>query len=149
MISSVDSSDLQATILDFERRIALLEELVHGHEQQSLPTEFLLGLYIDSQKEGETTKDLCNHWVRQTFLLDTRQLLMLARLTYDLHPWRPLLALLDRYDEAGYPVEPARVHLLSIAQDLLRVQGLDLLRPRDMMGHQLPMRAAISAISFR
>ena len=149
MISSLDSSDLQATILDFERRIALLEELVHGHEQQALPTEFLLGVYIDAQKEAELTSSLCSHWVRQTFLLDTRQLLALARLTHDLHPWRPLLALLDRYYDAGHPVEPARVHLLSIAQDLLCVQGLDLIQPRDVMGHQLPMRAAISAISFR
>ena len=149
MISSVDSSDLQATILDFERRIALLEELVHGHEQQALPTEFLLGVYVDAQKEGELTTELCRHWVRQTFLLDTRQLLLLARLTQDLHPWRPLLALLDRYGEAGHPVETARVHLMSIAQDLLSVQGLDLIRPRDVMGHQLPMKAAISAISFR
>jgi hypothetical protein len=148
MISSVDSSDLQATLLDFGRRIALLEEMVHGHEQKALPTEFLLGVYVDAQREQELSTELCRHWVRQAFLLDSRQLLVLSRLSQDLHPWRPLLALLDRYAEAGYEVELARVHVLSIAQDLLTVQGLDLIRPRDVMGHDLPMKAAVIAISL-
>lgn len=148
MVSSLDSSDLQASLLDFERRIALLEEMIHGHEQKALPTEFLLGAYIDAQREQEMSLDLCRHWTRQIFLLDARQLLLLSRMSQDLHPWRPLLALLDRYAEAGHDVEAARTHLLSIAQDLLTVQGLDLIRPRDVMGHGLPMKAAIVAISL-
>lgn len=148
MISSLDPPELQATISDFERRIALLEEMIHGTPQQDLPIDFLLGLYLDAQRELPVTPELGRHWVRQAYLLDARQLLTLVRRSHDLHPWRPILHIIDRYVDEGYePAVGAQAHLLSIAQDLLNAQGLELIRPRDVMGHQLPMQAAISAIS--
>lgn len=148
-MSNPDLPELQATVFDLRRRLAVLEELVHGQEHQELPVDFLLGIYVDSQRSVTPSEENCRHWCRQALLLDARQLLRMVRLTHDLHPWRPLLALLDQYAEIDFDVETAREHLLEVAQDLLDSQGLELIRPRDVMGHQLPIRAAISAISSR
>ncbi len=148
MTFSSDPAYLQATIFDFQRRIGLLEEMIHGVEQQDLPTDFLLGLYMDSMCEITPTPEMGKHWVRQAYLLDTKQLLRLSRLSCDLHPWRGVLSILNRLLAAEFePAEKAREHILSVAQDLLNLQGLELLRPQDVVGHQLPMRAAILAIS--
>jgi hypothetical protein len=149
-MSSLDLTELQAVILDLQRRLGVLEETIHGQEQQDLPTDFLLGIYIDSQRPVTLSPETCRHWSRQALLLDAHQLLNMVRLTQDLHPWRPLLALLDQFAEADFAgAEVARAHLLDVAQDLLIAQGLELIQPRDVMGHQLPIRAAIAAISSR
>lgn len=146
MTFSSDPVHLQATIFDFQRRIAMLEETIRGVEQKDLPTDFLLGLYLDSMSESLLTPDTGTHWVRQAYLLDARQLLHLVRLSCDLHPWRGILSILDRLLSIGFaPAERAREHVLSIAQDLLNAQGLELIHPRDVMGHPLPMRASILA----
>lgn len=124
----------------------MLEEMIHGREQAPLPQEFLAGAYMDSQKEPSLTPEICSHWTRQVFMLDVRQLLAMVRLTHDIHPWKPLLIILDKLCQAGLEAEKARLHLLSIAQQLLDVQGLELLRPRDVMGTPPPMQVVIYAI---
>lgn len=146
-MSSSDLESQQATIFDLQRRIAILEQMIHGHEQASLPEDFLTGSYLDAQKHITPSEEVCRHWTRQIFMLDVRQLLTLVRLSQDIHPWKPYLIVLDRLCADGYDAEGARVHLLSIARQLLVVQGLELLEPRDMMGIPPPMQIAIHAIS--
>lgn len=121
--------------------------MIHGHEQASLPEDFLAGSYLDAQKHFTLSEEICRHWTRQIFMLDCRQLLTLVRLSQDIHPWKPYLIVLDRLCADGYDAQGARVHLLAIARELLVVQGLGLLEPRDMMGIPPPMQVAIHAIS--
>jgi hypothetical protein len=150
MKPSPNHEALQAAIYDFERRIQLLEDVVHGVRHPELPVNLLLELYIDSMKQVDFAEESVRHWCRQVFLLDVRALLSMVRHTHDIHPWRGLLVLMDLYAAQGFEVaERARDHLLAISQELLNVQGLELLQPRDVMGHRLPIQTAISAISSR
>lgn len=146
MSDIADNLSLQATISDFHRRIRGLEATLHGVEQQPMRTDLLYGLYIDSHKKREKSAFLARMWCRQIFMLDARQLLTLAQSTGDPYPWRPMLAMLDEYLEAGFDTAPARTHLLGAAQDLLNAQGLDLLQPYDLMAHPFAIQVAASAI---
>jgi hypothetical protein len=148
MSDTAEYAQLQAAIFDFAMRIELLEEIIHGDSPRHLPLDFLLGLYVEAQRDRPLTEELSAHWARQFLLLDVRQLLALVKHTRDIHPWRPFLVLMDIAVSRSFRgAERAQRHLLLISQQLLIAQGLELLQPRDVMGHQLPMKAAITAIS--
>jgi hypothetical protein len=148
MSDAIDTVALQASIADFHRRVRVLEAAVHGDEQRPLPIDLLQGLYVDAFARREPTVSDARMWARQAFMLDARQLLILAQITGDMHPWRPILGLLDHFLGHGFEeVRSSRAHLLSVAQDLLDAQGLDLIQPYDVMGQPYSVRAAISALS--
>jgi hypothetical protein len=141
-----DAAMLHATIGDLRRRIAAIEAVVLGRVQDDQRVHGLTSLYIDACKAPTLDAVTTRHWVRQVQALDVRQLLVLARFTRDPHPWKPFLALLDVLIEAGFDAAPARDWVLSLAQELLDIQGLGKISPRDVMGSPLRIRAAVEAI---
>lgn len=124
-------------LLDQDRRLEALEEAL-GMGAVGLRPNRLVELYHDSFDPVVDSEKESRHWARLVTTLDSSQLLLLARLTGDPFPFRPLLARMDTYYAKDYQVKDAVDHLVSIGQDLLTAQGLGLLRPRDIMG-RMPM----------
>lgn len=136
--------DQGASILDLMRRVALLEERLYGHTEPVCGTQLLVRCYLEAHGVSEHVHaEAASAWVAQAYLWDVRTLVRLGRAVSDPYPFRPLLAALDACVAAQIPhAEPARAHLESVATDLLRVQGLELLEPRDLM-HALPLQQAL------
>jgi hypothetical protein len=140
----------QAEVSDLSRRIAQLEAIFIGRAHQIPHPTHLVGLYWAAcRNDNWENEGLVGHWERQLFVLDARALLIMARQVRDPTPWYPLLILLDRYIAAGFDLDVCRQHLLSIAQDLLNLQGLRKISPRDVMGNPLRIKTALAAISRR
>jgi len=139
----------QAEIIDLSRRLAIVEALFLGTANRLSHSTLLVGLYWDACKDAECSETTARHWERQLFGLDARSLLVMARAIRDPMPWHPLLVLLDRYIDAGFDLEACRQHILSAAQDLLNLQGLRKISPRDVMGNPIRVKMALSAISRR
>lgn len=149
MTEAPDQYGLLAEVTDLSRRIAILEALYLG-TTGGVPTQSaLVGLYWDACKGPVFDKVTARHWERQFFTLDSRGLLILARAIRDPTPWHPFLLLLDRYIEEGFELETCRQHVLSVAQDLLNIQGMKKINPRHVLGNQLRVKAILSAISRR
>lgn len=139
---------LMAAVIDQERRLRALEQVVGG-EKIPLNMRRLRELYLDSARVQEPAEAEARHWARDVLHLDCCQLLALAKLFGDPFPWHPLMLVLDACAERGHDVEDARSHLLTIARDLLRAQGLELIEPRDVMPQPTRMKAAAGAIRKR
>ena len=120
-----------------------------GRQQVTPAAGVLIPLYIEACKGPQLDERVAGHWERQIFSLDSRTFLIMARLTRDPMPWQPFLYLLDVYVDKGYALEVVRSHLLSVAQDLLNLQGLELVKPRDVMRSPLLIKVRLAAISRR
>jgi hypothetical protein len=142
-----DQMHLQARLADAERRVAKLQVFVFGGIHQDYDRLDLQSLYW---KACHRYIDLSRHeaylWCRILKNMSTAQLLTLARDVQDPFPWKPFLVLLDYASMDGYPVDDATEHLLEIAQDLLNLQGLDLLTPNDLMGTPLSIQKAVASL---
>ena len=139
--------ELQAEVADLRRRLALVETQWFGRTRNETPIGLLGSLYLDACKKVTLDEATARHWERQTYLLDVKTLLHMARLTRDPTPWKPLLGILDAYIAEGFELEVARDHLLEIAQQLLNLQGFRKIRPRDVMANPLRIKTALTAIS--
>jgi hypothetical protein len=136
------TAELKATIFDLTRRVSLLEKGLYGRLSSQVDLVLMLRCYrdahhalrrIDAQSAGV--------WVAQAYLWDVRMLQQLGHAVADPYPFRPLLAVLDLCVLQSIPnAQEALVHLEGVAQDLLSAQGLELVRPRDVMG-SLQMQA--------
>lgn len=129
--------------------MGVLEALILGREQECPPRDLLVSLYMDACRGPVFEPTDARHWGRQVYLLDARTLLVMARLTRDPLPWQPFLYLLDQYVANDFDLVAARDHLLSVAQDLLNLQGFSKIRPRDCMANPLRIKVALAAISRR
>lgn len=139
---------LAAALFDQDRRLRAVERVIGG-EPVALPIRRLQELYLDASRVQEVDEHDARHWAMHALHLDCCQLLALAKLLGDPFPWQPVLLVLDACAQAGHDVADAQTHLLEIAQDLLRAQGLELVRPRDLMGTPIRMKAAADAIRTR
>lgn len=144
---SLDAMWLQTQVSDLERRLEMVERFTLGQSQKLPHQELLVSLYLDSLRGAELDKASSRHWERQIFVVDARQLLVIARILRDPFPWRPLLVVADLYVSNGFGLEAARDHLLGVAQELLRIQGLGRVHPRDVMGKAPPTMNRFFAIS--
>lgn len=139
--------ELAARSFDLERRVALLETMLHTHSLPKIKQTELLRFYMDAHSApGDCDTTTARAWVRQLYLLDVCALLSIGRLSNDPFPWRPFLAMADRCCARGIPEAlDARDHLLSCSTDLLAAMGLELLEPRDVMA-QLQLREALTRL---
>jgi hypothetical protein len=144
------STDSNASILDLERRVRLLEQGLYGHTAPQAGAVLLTRCYLEAHR-------LLKHldpenvavWVAQAYLWDVRALVTLGRHVNDPYPFRPFLAVLDLCVLQSVPgAEEALRHLESVSQDLLTAQGLELVRPRDTMG-RLRLSEAIAHLRSR
>lgn len=151
MIRTLDRAQLQARVDDLELKVEALNAQILGRNQVMFHAHQLVSLYMDAAKGPAYDEVSARHWARQIFCLDTRQLLVTARLCRDPFPWQPFLRLLDLYMVEGFDiyVTEAQDHLLKVARALLDLQGLRKIQPRDVMGNPLRIKAAISAIRDR
>jgi hypothetical protein len=129
--------------------MAILEGLYLGAVTEQAGPTHLVSLYWDACRAPALDETTVRHWERQLFRLDARSFLKMARATSDPAPWHPMLLLLNRYEKAGYNVRSCKDHILSVAQDLLNLQGLRKIRPQDMCGNQLRVKALLATISDR
>lgn len=129
--------------------MALLEAMCLGNFTEPIHATHLVSLYWDACKAPSLDETTARHWERQLYRLDVRALLVMARTTSDPSPWHPLLLLLDRYIREGFDLHTCREHILSVAQDLLNIQGLRKIKPRDMAGNPLRVKALLATISSR
>lgn len=120
-----------------------------GNFSEPIHVTHLVSLYWDACKAPSLDETTARHWERQLNRLDARTLLVMARTTSDPSPWHPLLLLLDRYIRNGFDLHDCREHILSVAQDLLNIQGLRKIKPRDMAGNPLRVKALLATISSR
>lgn len=139
----------QAELSDLSRRLNVIESLLFGAATQTPHPSLLVSLYWDACKGIVLDETNARHWERQLYRLDARALLLMARATRDPTCWHPFLVLLDRYINEGFDLETCRQHILGAAQDLLKLQGLRKIAPRDITGNPLRVKAILSAISRR
>lgn len=141
------SIDERGAILDLERRIVHLERSLYGHSLPVCGVATLVRFYLDAhQIIRHIEPDSAGAWVVSAYLWDVRTLVLLGRQVNDPFPFRPFLAAVDICVLRGIPgAEEARAHLLSVSQDLLTAEGLELLEPRDVMG-QLRLGEALTRI---
>jgi len=126
--------DLEARVADLERRF---QKIAPGAPDRH--PEFLLALYHSALRGPQNADaETVGLWSVLVLALGVKDLLVMARGLNDPMPWRPFLRNLDIYIDEGIEVEPVREHILTLAEALLRIQGLDLLHPRDVMGHPMP-----------
>jgi hypothetical protein len=130
--------DLAATTLDLERRVALLETMLHGHTLPPITLVLATRLYLDVHKPPPREARAARSAIRQLFLLDTRTLLLMGRAMHDPFPWRPFLLYAARSKRAGVAqAAEAYAHVAACAQGLLRLAGLPMLAPEDIGGTRL------------
>jgi len=139
----------QAEIADLSRRLSVIESLFLGHESQPVSHRHLVSLYWDACTKLSIDETSARHWDRQLSRICVQGLLVLARAVRDPTPWHPLVVVADRFVEDGFDLESTRQQLLQAAQELLNLQGLRKIAPRDIMGNPLRVKAALSAISSR
>lgn len=138
--------DLKATVLDLERRVAMLETMLHGHTLPAFTEPLLIRMYLDAHRPPPRDPVLARAVTRQLYLLDTRLLLLLGRAVHDPFPWRPFLLLADRCVAKGLEgAVEAREHLFDIIHGLLDLMGLELLEPYDVMG-KLRVKEAVELL---
>jgi hypothetical protein len=126
--------DLEVDIVTMRRRIDALEARLTGSVQDLNGPQPLFDLYAHLVLDGlEPTPDSAALMRTCVMLMTPRTLLDLARLTGDMFSWRPFLAGLDLLHLRGYDVTEATEWLEGSVQDLLRAQGLGMLRPEDVL----------------
>jgi len=131
-------ADGLAHVADLEQRIRDLElhcGLVPGY---SSDISSLVELYLDAMRTPALDELTARHWGRQFNALTVTAVLGLAREMNDPWAWRPFLRIADLYVDAGISFEEPRRHILNVARQLLNIQELRLISPRDVMGHPLP-----------
>lgn len=129
---------LPATVLDLERRVALLETMLHGHTLPPITLVLATRLYLDVHRRPPAQAAAARSAVRQLFLLDTRTLLLMGRAMHDPFPWRPFLIYAANCVQRDIPLaKEACTHVTTCAQGLLRLMGLPMLTPADVGGTRL------------
>lgn len=126
--------DLEVDLATMKKRLEALEARVlgsvdslHGPHPLFLVYSHLLFDGLTPSKESAALMQSC------ALLLTPRNLLDLGRMTSDMFPWRPFLAALDLLQVTGHSVEKATEWVISCATDLLKAQGLGMLRVEDVL----------------
>lgn len=147
MSDNLEEQLTQAKISSLERRVAQLEASLHGESPYTYSRQELLGLYIDARYGIiEATNRGARQWASIANALDEVVLLDLAISVGDPFPWRTFLHLLDALSVDGLDdlVSRAQDHLLELASNLLKIQGLSMLQPEDVLLSSVGITHAIS-----
>ncbi|MBO6936797.1 MAG: hypothetical protein JJ863_17640 [Deltaproteobacteria bacterium] len=126
-----------AEIEALRRRLGALEAILYGKPKERATADQALGLYIEASVvlgHGRVSPTAIGNWAHAFLTVDEAILLELAMKLRDPFPWRPLLRLAQLMVEVEDRVElrGAVAHLEQVAKNLLRAQGLDLVRPGDI-----------------
>lgn len=126
--------DLEVDVATLRRRLDALEVQFTGNVDGFPGPQPLFFLYSHLLLSGlQPSKDSAALMQSCALLLTPRILLDLARLTGDMFPWRPFLGALDRLQVTGHDVQAATAWVESCARDLLKAQGLGILRIEDVL----------------
>jgi len=141
--------DLEVDVVTLRRRLDALEARLTGSVQDLNGPQPLFDLYSHLLLDGlEPSPDAVALLRTCVMLMTPRALLDLARLTGDMFAWRPFLSALDVMHTRGYDVTEASEWLVSSAQDLLRAQGLGMLRPEDVLRSPMGPIATMKRIAL-
>jgi len=127
--------ELQIQLSALTRRFNRMESNIFGLNPLRNKLRELLSLYTDARESRITSETSARLWAAIVNNLDEVSLFLLARHTRDPFPWRPFLALLDAHTSKGHGAytERATLHLLEVAESMLKLQGLGALRPCDVL----------------
>lgn len=133
-MSTLRSLDLEVDLATLRRRLDALEARFLGAVDDLGGPQPLFALYshlifdgLSPSKESAALMQSCS------LMLTPRNLLDLSRLTGDMFPWRPFLAALDLLEVTGYAVGDSVAWVEACAEDLLKAQGLGVLRLADVL----------------
>lgn len=121
--------------LEFEglhRRVAALEYFLGLGDRELVIRRNLMETYLQAaQLQTPGPKDLL-FW--NVFIpgLTEAHIGVLAELSGDPWCWRRFMVVLDILSFAGFDVSGATAHLQGVVQNVLRHQGLGILRPEDL-----------------
>lgn len=131
-----ETQELQGILLDMQRKISRLEASVFVTATPDLTREELVDLYIDAIFEvPDFTDTSAKLWSACALSLNEVGVLRLGIEVLDPFPWRPFLFVLDAHTAKGYEIltERATRHLLELAENTIKLQGLWPLRPCDVI----------------
>lgn len=141
-------TSILARLRDLERRVDELTPPIFGELEPEYEVGELAALYADASTGPEAlTPQLANLWVSVIKKLNVTALNTLGKHVADPFPWKPFLHVLDLMHSKGFRVEDATAHLLRLAQDLLRIQGLSKLRVEDVIAR--PSRISEAFLSYQ
>lgn len=126
--------DLEVDVATLRRRIDVLEARAYGRVDDLPGPQPLFDLYAHLLLDGIQPSEEMAAVLRSCLLLMSPRLLLdLARMTGDMFPWRPFLAAADLLSVTGYDMEEPTTWLEGCVQELLRAQGLRMLRIEDVL----------------
>lgn len=126
--------DLEVDVATLRRRLDALEARVTGSVNDLPGAHPVFRVYTHLLLSGlEATEESAALLRSCALLLTPRILLDLGRLTNDMFPWRPFLTALDLLELSGLEVHDAVAWVEGCAGDLLRAQGLGMLRIEDVL----------------
>lgn len=137
-INRPDLMGLQAEVVGLKRRVAALEAQHMGSVKRYRSWPLLQALYVQAiTGRVEPSESTAVTWAASVSLLDEEMLLEMGRAAGDPFPWRCFLLLLDRFTFYGFDVEQPTQHLLELARNLLRIQGLGKVPPEEILRAEL------------
>lgn len=126
--------DLEVEVYTLRRRIGALEARIFGGVDELEGPNPLFQVYTHLQCSGVQPDEDAAALLRAcTLLLTPRNLMDLGRMTGDPFPWRPFLAALDLLEVTGHDVAASSQWVQGCAEDLMRAQGLEMLRVEDVI----------------
>lgn len=126
--------DLEVDVATLRRRLDAVEIRLTGSVHDLHGPQPLFGIYSHLLFNGlDLSTDTAALMQSCALLLTPRTLLDLARLTGDMFPWRPFLCALDLLEARGHDVHDAITWVEDCARDLLRAQGLGILKLEDVL----------------
>lgn len=126
--------DLEVDVATMRRRLDALEARFLGAVDDLGGPQPLFSIYSHLVLEGlSPSKESAALMQSCALLLTPRNLLDLARLTGDIFPWRPFLAALDLLEVTGHDVGESIAWVEACAEDLMKAQGLGVLRIADVL----------------
>ncbi len=126
--------DLEVDIASLRRRFDALEARIYGRVDDLPGPQPLFDLYAHLQLDGITPSPDSAAMLRSCILLMSPRLLLdLGRLTGDMFAWRPFLGAADLLQALGHDMLEAIEWLEGCAAELLRAQGLRMLRVEDVL----------------
>lgn len=142
---------VSAEVAGLQRRIEHLEAIVLGRSPPRITTHLLLELYrwLDTTSRGGViSADDAQLVVNAAIGLDEGGMLEMGRLAGDPFAWAVVVRLL-RAAQATHALPAlgdAEAHVVAVARNLLRLQGLGIVDLEDIVNSGTPMQRAVRDI---
>lgn len=126
--------DLEVDVATLKQRVGVLEGRLFGRVDDLPGPQPLFDVYSHLILDGIALTEESAAMLRSLILImSPRILLDLGRMVNDPFPWRPFLAAADLLLVSGLDMEGSIAWLEGIATELLKAQGLGLLRIEDVL----------------